>query len=153
MICKNCGTKNSKNAGKCIKCGAPLSSGRGTKESVFEFSIYSGLMLAFSVIALVFLFLPGFRSISTITEISLPQSTDEIDLDLIYEKQSIENERWKISTNLNNLSGMDIYYKSKWNSEEAISVLETAKATKSESEAVEIEGRISKIKELTELVR
>lgn len=64
MICKKCGTENADYASACAKCGNPLKVASKPKSNLFDFSLCSGLMLVFCVLALVFLILPSTRSLS-----------------------------------------------------------------------------------------
>ncbi len=104
MICKKCGTANDDNASVCKKCGKPLTSSASGKKDLFDFSLCSGLMVAFSVIALILLMLPSTRKLEMTSKADRPDTAGQYDvvspmLRTIREKQSVKEEVTKIEEN------------------------------------------------------
>lgn len=101
MICKKCGTENAGNASVCAKCGNPLKAVK-PQGSLFDFSLCSGLILVFSVLALIFLILPSTRSVSYSEyegrmETLDANSAKEV-IKIVRDDISIKNERDKIDS-------------------------------------------------------
>ena len=94
MICKKCGTNNESNTGKCINCGAKLSASKSSMSSVIEFSASSFIMLAFSIIAVIFLVIPNSFYLDEIAHIS--DATD-LDYNYIEANQTLPNEKLYVS--------------------------------------------------------
>lgn len=94
MICKQCGTDNEKNLGKCINCGAKLSSPKGFGNNMIEISASSFVMLAFSIIAVICLVIPGTLSFDAIAIIREPLTdTDKLSLEYIRNNQTLSYEK------------------------------------------------------------
>ena len=151
MICKKCGTNNDGNTGKCTKCGAKLSASK-EKESVFDISVSSVLVMIFSLVAVLVLLIPDTRTVSTMEIVTgAPSVQDDGAIELlekIKEGQSIANEREKIDKNLAVLndggsSSAKMFIIDSWTPDEAIAVLEEAK----NSPDVDVPARVSGIRE------
>lgn len=151
MICKKCGTNNDSNTGKCIKCGAKLSASK-EKESVFDISVSSVLVMIFSLVAVLVLLIPDTRTVSIMEIVTgAPSVQDDNAIALLEEiksGQSIANERDKIDKNLAVLndggsSSAKMFIIDSWTPDEAITVLEEAK----NSPDVDVPTRVSGIRE------
>lgn len=103
MICKKCGTENDDRASVCAKCGKPLASGSKPKNDMFDFSICSGLMLVFCLIAVILLLVPGTKELK-FSEEAVPEKMgydEEIGpLKTIEEKMSVPAEKQRVTDNI-----------------------------------------------------
>ncbi len=100
MICKKCGTENADNASVCAKCGNPLKAVSKPKSNFLDVSFCSGLIIVFSVLALIFLILPSTRSVSYSEYegkmVKLDEKKANEVIDIVRDKITIRNERDKI---------------------------------------------------------